>query len=181
MTDDPTMTDAPPPAPDACVLVPRGEALVARGAAVMGDVLLGAQVSVWYGAVIRGDCAPITVGELTNVQDGVVIHTDTGVRNDIGAGNTIGHRAVVHGRRVGDRCLIGIGSVILGGAEIGDECIVAAGAVVREGQIVPPRSLVAGVPAKVVRTVTDEDVAKFVGHAAYYWTLAQGHRAPGMR
>lgn len=162
------------------VLVPHGDALVASTASVMGAVQLGAQVSVWYGAVLRGDCAPITLGPLTNVQDGAVIHADTGVPNEIGSGCTIGHQATVHGRRVGDRCLIGIGAIILGRSEIGDECIVAAGAVVREGMIVPRRSLVAGVPAKVVRAVSDEEAAAFAHHAHTYWELAQKHLSPGM-
>ncbi|RKY18900.1 MAG: gamma carbonic anhydrase family protein [Planctomycetota bacterium] len=161
------------------VLLPRGEALVANSATVLGRVRLGARVSVWYSAVVRGDSDAISLGELTNVQDGAVIHADTGVPNDIGAWVTIGHGAVVHGRRVGDRCLIGIGAVVLGGAEIGDECIVAAGAVVREGAVIPPRSLVAGVPAKRLREVTPEEAAAFVSHAEHYWELAQGHQPPG--
>ena len=149
-------------------LLPRGEALVASTAVLTGDVVLGRAASVWYGCVLRGDLARIAVGEMTNVQDGVVLHADTDVPNDIGAWVTIGHRAMVHGRRVGDGCLIGIGAVILGGAEIGEGCIVAAGAVVKENFVVPPRSLVAGVPAKVVRTLTDEEVARIAGSADGY-------------
>jgi carbonic anhydrase/acetyltransferase-like protein (isoleucine patch superfamily) len=163
------------------MLLPRGEALVADSATLLGAVELGARVSIWYSAVVRGDCDTISLGELTNVQDGAVIHADTGVPNTIGAACTIGHNAMVHGRRVGDRCLIGIGAVVLGGAEIGDECIVAAGAVVREGQVIPARSLLAGVPARIVREVSDEQAATFLGHAEHYWELAQGHRSPGWR
>jgi len=156
-------------------MLPRGGAWVASTAVVTDDVQLGRDCSVWYGVVIRGDCAPITIGALTNVQDNTVVHADTGVPNDIGAEVTIGHGAVVHGRRVGDGCLIGIKAVILGGAEIGEGCIVAAGAVVREGAIVPPRSLVAGVPARVVRAVSEAELATFREHARHYLELARHH------
>jgi carbonic anhydrase/acetyltransferase-like protein (isoleucine patch superfamily) len=156
-------------------LVRRGEAFVASTALVLGDVVLGKDASVWYGAVLRGDCARITIGALTNVQDGTVIHADTGVPNDIGAAVTIGHMAMIHGRRVGDGCLIGIKAVILGGAEIGAECIIAAGAVVKENAVIPPRSLVAGVPGRIVRAVTEEEAAQLRGHAAHYLEIAHGH------
>ena len=156
-------------------LVPRGEALVASTAVVTGDVVLGPSVSIWYGCVVRGDCARITIGEMTNVQDGVVLHADTGVPNEIGAWVTIGHQAMVHGRRVGDGCLIGIGAVILGGADIGEGCIVAAGAVVKENAQVPPRSLLAGVPARVLRQLTDAELVELRGHADHYWELARTH------
>jgi carbonic anhydrase/acetyltransferase-like protein (isoleucine patch superfamily) len=152
-----------------------GAALVACTAVLWGDVTLGQDASLWYGTVVRGDCAPITIGELTNVQDNAVVHSDTGVPNDIGAACTIGHLAMVHGRRVGDRCLIGIGAVILGCAEIGDECIIAAGAVVKERAVIPARSLVAGVPAKVIRTVSDEEAAGLAGHAEHYLEIARRH------
>ena len=152
-----------------------GAALVANTAVLWGDVTLGRDASLWYGTVVRGDCAPITIGELTNVQDNAVVHSDTGVPNDIGAAVTIGHLAMVHGRRVGDRCLIGIGAIILGGAEIGDECIIAAGAVVKENAVIPPRSLVAGVPGKVLRGVTDEEARGLAGHAEHYLEIAHQH------
>ena len=156
-------------------LVPRGEAWVASTAVVTDDVVLGRDCSVWYGVVIRGDCAQITIGELTNVQDNSVVHADTGVPNDIGAEVTIGHGAVVHGRRIGDGCLIGIKAVILGGAEIGAGCIIAAGAVVMERAVIPPRSLVAGVPARVLRAVSDAEVATLREHARHYLELARHH------
>ncbi len=156
-------------------LMPTGGAYVASTAVVVGDVTLGRDASVWYGAVVRGDCAPITIGALTNVQDGTVIHADTGVPNDIGAGVIIGHLAMVHGRRVGDDCLIGIKAVILGGAEIGDGCIIAAGAVVKENARIPARSLVAGVPGRILRAVSDAEVAQFREHARHYLELAKSH------
>ena len=160
------------------LLVPLGGALVASTAVVRGDVELADRVSIWYGCVLRGDCDRITVGEGSNVQDLAVIHADTGVPNDIGANVTIGHAAVVHGRRVGDDCLIGIQATVLGGAEIGDGCIIAAGAVVKENAVIPPRSLVAGVPGKILRTLGEEDVAGLREHAAHYWEIALGHREP---
>ena len=159
-------------------LIPHEDALVATTAVVRGDVSLGACASIWYGCVVRGDCDRVSIGEYTNVQDLSVVHSDTGVPNDIGAHVTIGHQAMVHGRRIGDRVLIGIGAIILGGAEIGDECIIAAGAVVKEGAQIPSRSLVAGVPGKVIRQVTDDDITNFVHHAEHYWELACSHRPP---
>jgi len=158
------------------VMAPLGEALVASTAVVLGDVHLARGVSVWFGSVVRGDCDVIRVGEMSNVQDLAVLHSDTGVPNDIGAHVTIGHGAVVHGRRVGDLCLIGIHAVVLGGAEIGDGCIIAAGAVVKEKAVIPPRSLVAGVPGKIIRTISEEDVAQLREHANHYWELAQSHQ-----
>ncbi len=160
-------------------LVPLGLALVASTAVVWGDVTLGADVSIWYGAVVRGDCAPLTIGEGTNVQDLVVVHADTDIPVDIGCGVTIGHSAVIHGRRVGDHCLIGIGAKLLGRSEIGEGSVIAAGAVIREGTIIPPRSLVAGVPGRIMRQVTDEELAEFASHAATYVALAASHRCPG--
>ena len=152
-----------------------GGAFVAVDAIVTGDVTLGEDVGVWFGCVVRGDDAPLTVGRRTNVQDLTMIHADTGVPNDIGAEVTIGHGAVVHGRRVGDGCLIGIKAVILGGAEIGAGCIIAAGAVVKENAVIPPRSLVAGVPARVLRAVSDDEVAVLREHARHYLELARHH------
>lgn len=135
-----------------------GGAFVAQGAIVTGDVTLGEDVGVWFGCVLRGDDAPIVIGRRTNVQDGTVIHADPDVANVIGEEVTIGHRCVLHGAKVGDRALIGMGAILLGGSEIGAESIVAAGAVVKEGMIVPPRSLVAGVPAKILREIRPEQL-----------------------
>jgi len=146
---------------------------VASTAVVTGDVTLGRESSVWYGAVVRGDCAPITIGEQTNVQDGVIVHCDTDVPNEIGSRVTIGHGAIVHGRRVGDDVLIGIGAILLGGSVIGDGCIIAAGSVVRENSVIPPRSMVAGVPGRVVRAVTDEELTMLRSHADSYLRLAR--------
>ena len=142
-----------------------GGAFAATNAVLTGDLTLGADVGIWFGCVLRGDDAPLSIGARTNVQDLTRIHADTGVPNVIGAEVTIGHRCVLHGARVEDRCLIGMGAILLGGSRIGTESLVAAGAVVREDFVVPPRSLVAGVPAKVLRTLTDEEVAR-IGQSA---------------
>ena len=135
-----------------------GGAFVATNAIVTGDVTLGEDVGVWFGCVVRGDDAPLTVGRRTNVQDLTMIHADTGVPNVIGQEVTIGHRCVLHGARVEDRCLIGMGAVLLGGSVIGAESLIAAGTVVKEGFVVPPRSLVAGVPGKILRALRDDEV-----------------------
>ncbi|MEM7308834.1 MAG: gamma carbonic anhydrase family protein [Planctomycetota bacterium] len=143
-------------------------AYAATNAVVTGDVTFGEDVGIWFSCVVRGDDAPLTIGRRTNVQDLTMIHADTGVPNTIGEEVTIGHRCVLHGARVGDRCLIGMGAILLGGSVIGDESLIAAGAVVREGMEIPPRSLVAGVPGKVLRQVTDEQVAAFRASAEGY-------------
>jgi carbonic anhydrase/acetyltransferase-like protein (isoleucine patch superfamily) len=135
-----------------------GGAFVAIDAIVTGDVTLGEDVGIWFGCVVRGDDAPLSVGRRTNVQDLTMIHADTGVPNAIGEEVTIGHRCVLHGARVEDRALIGMGAILLGGSVIGAESLVAAGTVVKEGFVVPPRSLVAGVPGKIVRALRDEEV-----------------------
>ncbi len=148
---------------------------VASTAHVSGDVRIGRDVSLWFGVSIRGDVAAVTIGVGTNVQDNAVIHCDAGVANDIGTGVTIGHAAIVHGRRVGDGSLIGMGATLLGGSEIGRECLVAAGAVVPPNMIVPERTLVAGVPAKVVREVTARDLAYLQKLPPHYERLAAEH------
>jgi carbonic anhydrase/acetyltransferase-like protein (isoleucine patch superfamily) len=121
-----------------------GDAFVAAGATVVGDVRLGRDANVWYGAVVRGDDAPLTIGDRTNLQDGVVMHADTDVRNDIAEDVTVGHGAILHGTRVERYALIAMGSVLLGRSVIGEGSIVAAGCVVPEGMVVPPWSLVVG-------------------------------------
>ena len=141
-----------------------GGAMVARDAIVTGDVTLGQDVSVWFGCVVRGDDAPITIGARTNVQDGAIIHCDTGAAQVIGSGCTIGHRAMLHGVEIGDDVLIGMSATVLGGARIGAGAVVAAGAVVKENAEVPPRTLVAGVPARVVREVSAKELA-FMRHS----------------
>ena len=149
---------------------------IAPGAVVVGDVTLGEGVSVWYNSVIRGDEHPVIIGARTNIQDLCMCH-QTGWVGPLTVGEdcVIGHRVVLHGCTVGNRCLIGMGSVILDRAEIGDECIVAAGAVVPEGMIVPPRTLVAGVPAKVRKQLDEAGVSNFATFASHYVGRAREH------
>lgn len=148
-------------------------AFVAWNAEVSGRVDLGEGASVWYGAVLRGDVAEIRVGRGSNVQDGAVLHVDHGTPCVVGELVTIGHRAVVHACAVGDRCLIGMGAVILDRAVIGEDSIVGAGALVTQGKAFPPRSMILGSPAKVVRGLTDEEVAGLASHAEAYVALAR--------
>lgn len=131
------------------------DVMIAEGAVVVGDVTLGKGVSVWYHAVLRGDEAPIVVGEDTNIQDGAVLHA----RAVVGAGCTIGHNAIVHGCTVGDHVLVGMGAILLDGAKIGDRCIVGAGALVTSKMDAPAGSMILGSPAKVVRALTEEELA----------------------
>jgi carbonic anhydrase/acetyltransferase-like protein (isoleucine patch superfamily) len=143
-------------------------AFIAAGARVIGDVRLAEGASVWYNAVVRGDSDSITLGPGSNLQDNVSVHVDEGHPVVIGANVSVGHNAVVHGCTVGDGSLIGMGSVILSGAVIGSGCLVAGGAVVLEGTVVPDGSLVAGVPAKVRRELSDEERAKLLRNAEIY-------------
>lgn len=153
-------------------------AFVAEGAALVGDVTVGAQASVWFGAVMRGDTDHLELGERSNLQDNAVVHADPGSPAIIGAGVSIGHGAVVHGARVEDDCLIGMNATVLNRAVIGRESLVAAGAVVLEDTVIPPRSLVAGVPGKVRRELTDDEVAGIRRNAAGYVERAQRYANP---
>ncbi len=153
-------------------LVRERESWVANTAVVTGWVDLGPEVNIWYGASIRGDEAKILVGARTNLQDNVVAHCDPGEDMTIGEDCTIGHGALLHGAKIGRRCLIGMGAILLPRSEIGDECLIGAGAVVTEGMKVPPRSVVLGVPGKVVRPVTPEEVKGFLESARGYVRLA---------
>ena len=135
-------------------------AYIAPQATVIGQATLKANASVWPGAVLRADNAAIVIGERSNVQDGAVLHVDPGHPLQVGNDVTIGHQAMVHGCTIEDGCLIGIHAVILNDAVIGAESLVGAGALVTEGKVFPPRSLIVGAPAKVVRTLSDDDVAR---------------------
>lgn len=154
-----------------------GDIFLAPTAVLSGDVTVGRGVSLWYGAVVRGDVAPIRLGENVNVQDCAVVHCDYGVPNEIEAGVVIGHAAVVHGRRVGADTLVGIGAKLLSESVIGPECVIAAGAVVPPGMVVPPRSVVMGLPGKVVRPVTDDELAKTRMIAERYREMARRYAA----
>lgn len=148
---------------------------VADGARIIGDVSLAAGASVWYNAVLRGDSAAIMIGPGSNVQDNVSVHVDSGHPVRVGAKVSIGHNAVVHGCTVGDGSLIGMGAVILSGAVIGSGCLIAGGAVVLGGTEVPDGSLVAGVPAKVRRALSDEERAGLIANADIYLQHLRTH------
>ena len=145
------------------------EAFVAPTAVVVGAVTMGAESSIWYGAVARADHETIEIGERSNVQDCSTLHSDPGSPLIIGRGVTVGHNVVLHGARIDDDVLVGMGSVVMNGAHIGTGSIVAAGAVVTQGKEFPPRSVIAGIPAKVVRQATDDDLAHIQGNAAAYY------------
>ena len=130
-------------------------AYVAPGAQIVGDVTLGEQSSVWYNAVLRGDCAPITVGCRTNLQDGVTVHCTEGVPTVVGNGVTVGHNAILHSCTVGNDSLIGMGSIVLDGAQIGKECLIGAGAVVTPRTVIPDGSLAVGFPARDKRQLSE--------------------------
>jgi carbonic anhydrase/acetyltransferase-like protein (isoleucine patch superfamily) len=144
------------------------DAYVAESATVLGRVTLGPQASVWFGATVRADNDAIVIGDGSNVQDGAVLHVDPGYPMRIGQRVSIGHQAMLHGCTVGDGSLIGIQAVILNGAVIGADSLVGAGALVTEGKQFPPRSLILGTPAKVVRELTDDDLRRLKGAADSY-------------
>lgn len=141
---------------------------VAKSADVIGQVRLEADVSVWFGAVVRGDNDTISVGRGSNLQDGVVVHADPGFPCHIGEHCVIGHRAVLHGCQIGNEVLIGIGAIVLNGAVIPDGCLVGAGALVPEGKVLEPDSLYVGVPARKLRSLTPDDRAKIRRNAEGY-------------
>jgi carbonic anhydrase/acetyltransferase-like protein (isoleucine patch superfamily) len=151
-------------------------AFVAPTASIIGNATLAEDASAFYGVSVRADTAAIKVGAGTNLQDNVVLHADPGFPCSVGARVSVGHSAVVHGCTVEDDCLIGMSATILNGAVIGAGSLVAAGAVVLEGTVIPPRSLVAGVPAKVRRELSNEEFDGVKRNAAHYRELAQAHR-----
>ena len=152
---------------------------VAPGADIVGQVTIGADSSVWFGSILRGDTDRIVVGPRTNLQDGCVVHVDAGSPALIGGGVTVAHRAVVHGCVVEDDVLIGMGAIILSGARIGRESIVGAGALVTGGTVVPPRSLVLGLPGRVVRQITEEELETIRDTARRYAEYARQYREAG--
>ncbi len=152
-------------------------AFVAPNATVIGRVTLGDQASIWYGAVVRGDVERIEIGAFSNVQDGAIIHGDPGTATVLGDYVTIGHRAVVHSAHIEKGCLIGIGAIILDGVRIGAGSIIGAGAVVTKD--VADRSMMVGVPAKLVRTVSEEEAADLIVHAQKYAQLSLVHAGQG--
>ena len=149
---------------------------VAPNATIIGDVRLAVNVSIWWNAVLRGDNDPITIGEGSNIQDGSILHTDHGVPLTLGRDITVGHMVMLHGCTIGDGCLIGIKSVILNGAVIGKNCLIGANTLIPEGKVIPDRSVVMGSPGKVVRELSEEQLARFARNAPHYVENAERYR-----
>jgi carbonic anhydrase/acetyltransferase-like protein (isoleucine patch superfamily) len=147
---------------------------IAPGAHVIGQVHLGRDVSIWFGAVLRGDNDTIRIGDRCNIQDGAVLHADPGFPLDLGEDVTVGHRAIVHGCTIGAGTLVGMGATILNGARIGRNCLIGANALVTEGKVFPDNSLIVGAPARVARTLDPEAAAKLARTAENY--VANGRR-----
>lgn len=145
-----------------------GDTFVAPTAVVIGAVTLKHEASVWWGAVLRGDYDAITIGERSNVQDNAVVHMDEGFPVTLGNRVTIGHKAVLHGCTIGNNALVGINSVVMNEAVIGDDCLIGSNTLITEGKTIPPRSLVLGSPGKVVRELSDDEVAEITGFSDRY-------------
>ncbi len=152
------------------------KAFIMPQAIVVGDATIGSLASIWFNATVRGDMAPITIGEGTNIQDNAVVHTDTALPTNIGKYVTVGHSAIIHAATVGDYALIGMGSIILNKATVGEYAMVAAGTVIPPGKTVPPRTLVMGNPMRIVRELTEEEIASNKKNALTYITLAEGYK-----
>lgn len=144
------------------------EVYVARGAFVVGRITLGDNASIWPGVSARADVNTMTIGRRTNIQDNSVLHVDTDAPLEIGDDVTVGHGCILHGCRVEDRCLIGMGSIVLNGAVVGHDSMVGAGSVVRQGEVIPPRTLWLGVPAKLRRELTEDEVKSILESARHY-------------
>jgi carbonic anhydrase/acetyltransferase-like protein (isoleucine patch superfamily) len=144
------------------------ETWIADSAAVMGRVIMHKDSSVWFGATLRGDNDPITIGEGSNVQDGSVLHTDTGSPLTIGKYCTIGHMVMLHGCEIGDGSLVGIGSIVLNGAKIGKNCLIGANSLITEGKVIPDGSMVMGAPGKVVRELTEQQIQMMSAGSHHY-------------
>ena len=155
--------------PDSCY--------ISESVDLIGDVTLGENVSLWFGTVVRGDMHHITIGNRSNIQDNSVIHVTTDISpTRIGDEVTVGHNAIIHGATIEDRCLIGMGSIIMDDVVVGEGSIVGAGAVVPPNMIIPPRSLVVGLPAKIVRQTTDEELKMIIERAQHYIDFSQEYK-----
>lgn len=155
------------------------ESWVAPTASLIGQVRLGARASVWYSATLRAEAEPIDIGAGTNIQDGVTVHVDPEYPVRVGAGVSVGHNAVLHGCVIEDGALVGMGAIILNGAVIGAGSLIAAGALIAQGVVVPPRSLVAGVPGRIRRELSDAELAANRANATVYEGLMDLHREAG--
>jgi carbonic anhydrase/acetyltransferase-like protein (isoleucine patch superfamily) len=153
----------------------KDQVFIAPNATVLGDVTLGQEVSIWYGAVIRADKDRIVLGDRSNIQDNAVLHTSSGHPVLIGTDVSVGHGAILHGCRIADRVLVGMGAIVLNGAEIGEDSLLGAGTVVTEGTKIPPGSVVVGVPGKPIKQVSLEQREHIVKNAGNYWDLARSY------
>lgn len=153
----------------------RGDYFVAENAIVLGDVRIGCGANIWYNCVIRGDLATVTLEQNVNLQDQTVIHTDRDAPMLLERGVVVGHRVILHGARVGRDTLIGMGAILLSGSDIGEESLVAAGTVIPAGRRIPPRSVVMGVPGRIVREIRDDEVAETRRICEHYLQLARRH------
>ena len=146
---------------------------IASTALIAGNVVLSPGVNIWFGCVIRGDLASITFGPRANLQDGCIVHTDSDAPMEVGEGVVVGHGAILHGTRIGRDSLVGMGAALLTGCDLGEECLVAAGTIVTEGRRIPPRSVVMGVPGKVVRAIKPQELERTRAICAHYLEMAQ--------
>jgi len=155
------------------------DAFVARGAVVLGEAHIGAFASVWFGVIIRADMARIEVGDRVNVQDGTVIHVDDGCPVVLEEGVSVGHKCIIHGCRIGRGSLVGMGAIVMNNVDVGEDCLIGAGALLTEGKVFPPRSLILGSPARVVRQLTDDDVEKLRHATEHYVQSGQVYKSRG--
>ncbi|GMA98531.1 gamma carbonic anhydrase family protein [Pelosinus sp. IPA-1] len=151
------------------------EAFIAKGAYIIGDVIIEANSGIWFNSVVRGDMSHIRIGKYSNIQDNSTIHTLQDQPTVIGDYVTVGHNAILHSCRVGDNCIIGMGSIILSYSEIGENCIIGAGTVISERRKIPPNSVVMGSPSKILRTVTEKDIEVIHHLAVMYSEKAQSY------
>jgi len=168
-----TFEDREPSLPEIC--------FVADSAEVIGDVVLHNRSSIWFGAVLRGDIEPIVVGERSNIQDNSVAHTSNGHPVILGNDVTVGHNVTLHGCTVGNNCLIGMGSILLDGCEIGDNCIIGAGSVVGLNRTIAPGSLAVGTPARVIRKLSEDDIADVHRYAERYMVKLEQYRGGALK
>jgi carbonic anhydrase/acetyltransferase-like protein (isoleucine patch superfamily) len=152
------------------------DAWIADNATIIGSVVVEPKASIWFNCLVRGDRDLITIGEGTNIQDGSVLHTDPGIRLTVGRNVTVGHMVMLHGCDIGEGALIGIGSIILNRATIGKNCLIGANTLIPEGKIIPDRSLVMGSPGKIIRQLSDEEVARLLLTSAHYVENGQRYR-----
>ena len=148
--------------------LPKGDFWISETAQIIGNVVIGNNTSIWFGAVIRGDNEPIVIGDNTNIQENTVIHVDKGADVNIGSGCTIGHKAIIHGCTIGNNTLVGMGTIILNNSYIGNNCLVGAGSLITEGKTFPDKTLIMGSPAKVIRNLTEEEIEQNKLSANHY-------------